>query len=173
MLLLALLPLIALLLYLDGQRYDPQLLELKPTTGGAATALFPERLAGLERVGQLRIFDRETLYEYINGHAEYYLGAGFEGLTVGEYGMGVDGQPQVVINLYHMGNALNAFGALAEEAGEQEPVQIGALGFGSGQGVNFIHGPYYVQLTLFSEGADPLEAAVAMAGHLQERVQGA
>ena len=39
--------------------------------------------------------------------------------------------------------------------------------------MNFIHGPYYVQLTLFSDGADPLAAAAAMAGHLEERIQGA
>ena len=43
-----------------------------------------------------REFDADSLYEYINGHAEYYLGAGFEGLSVGEYGAGEDGQPKLV-----------------------------------------------------------------------------
>jgi hypothetical protein len=173
LLLVALLPLIALLLYLDGQVYDSDLLDFrKAATGGGLSAdLFPDRIAGLDRAGQARRFDKDNLYEYINGHAEYFIGAGFRVLAVGEYGAGDDGQPRVVVNLYDMGGALNAFGVLANEAGDQAPVDVATLGFRGSQGVNFIHGPYYVQVSLFDPGLEPIEAAREMAAALAEKVE--
>ncbi len=175
LLLVALLPLIALLLYLDGQVYDPDLLDFRKaaTGGGSSTDLFPDRIAGLDRAGQLRRFDKDNLYEYINGHAEYFIGAGFRALTVGEYGAGDDGQPRVVVNLYDMGGALNAFGVLANEADDQAPVDVATLGFRGSQGVNFIHGPYYVQVSLFDPGLEPLAAAQDMAEFVAEKATAA
>lgn len=170
LLLIALLPLIAALLYLDGQHYDSDLLEFKTKSGGPGAQLFPDRLSGLDRAGQVRSFNKDNLYEYINGHAEYYIGAGFKGLTVGEYGIGADGQPRLVINLYDLGTALNAFGVLVNEAGEQTPVDIGSLGFRGKQGVNFIHGPYYAQLSIFDQETDALDAARELAGVLQQAI---
>ena len=101
LLLIVLLPIIALLLYLDGQVYDPDLLDFGPanSAGKADPQLFPDRIAGLERSGQIRWFDKGNLYEYINGHAEYFIGAGFQALSVGEYGADRDSEPKVVINL--------------------------------------------------------------------------
>jgi len=173
LLLLALLPLMGLLLYLDGQIYEADLVDLSGSAGTASPVLFPEQIAGLALSGQIRPFDADNLYEYINGHAEYYLSAGFQGLTVGEYGAGADGQPKIVINLYDMGGALNAFGVLVEEAGDQESVAIGTLGFRNDQGVNFIHGPYYVQVGLFDPATDAVAAATAVAERLAETVAGA
>jgi hypothetical protein len=172
LLLLALLPLIALGLYLDGQHYDAGLLDFQPAEQAAKghAGLFPERLAGQPRFGQVRQFDKENLYEYINGHAEYFIGAGFKGLSVGEYGDSGDGQPLVVINLYDMGGALNAFGVLVNESGEQASVELGALGFRSEQGVGFIHGPFYVQLSLFDKTLPLLDTAKDMAEALAAKV---
>jgi hypothetical protein len=172
LLLLGLLPLIAGLLYLDGQRFDTGLLDLSAGAPGAATDPFPDRVAGLERAGPVRHFDKDNLYEYINGHAEYFIGAGFRTLAVGEYGTGADGQPRVVVNLYDLGTALNAFGVLANEAGDREPEAVGALAFRSGQGVDFIQGPYYAQVSLFDPGLPALETARELAAHLAPRAGG-
>lgn len=170
-LLLAALPLIATLLYLDGQHYDPGLLDFKAAGNAESPAdRFPDRIGDMERAGQVRRYDADNLYEYINGHAEYFIGAGFQDLAVGEYGDAGDGQPRVVINLYHLGKALNAFGALVQESGDQAPVEVGALGFRSGQGVSFIQGPYYVQISLFDPQIDALPAARDMAAHLARQV---
>lgn len=169
--LLALLPLIAALLYLDGRHYDPDLLDFSGSgQGEPEVSLFPARLAGLNPFGQVRTFDQDNLYEYINGHAEYYIGAGFQGLAVGEFGGDAQSGPQVVVNAYDMDSALNAFGVLVHEAGEQDPVTLGALGFRSDQGVHFIHGPYYVQLTLFDPSIDALAAGRELVQGLAEQV---
>jgi hypothetical protein len=171
-LLLALLPLIAFGLYLDGQNYSGDLLEFRPNDSAASNTLLPARLGGQAAFGPLRQFNKDNLYEYINGHAEYYLGAGFVSLTVGEYGTGGDGQARAVVNLYDMGNALNAFGALTHEAGEQESVEIGQLGFRNEKGASFIHGPYYVQISLFDPLLPLLDMAREMADALAAQSSG-
>ncbi len=171
-LLIALLPLVALLIYLDGQRYDPDLVDFQtrdPATTPSAD-LFPEAIAGLTRTGQIRRFNKDDLYEYINGHADYFIGAGFRGLGVGEFAVPGSPQPQLVVNLYDMGTPLNAFGVLAEEAGNQESVDVGSLGVTSDRGLSFIHGPYYVQMSLFDTPVDPVETARVMANVLAKAV---
>jgi hypothetical protein len=127
----------------------------------------------MQRASQVRRFDKESLYEYINGHAEYFLGAGFRGLLVGEYGDAGDGQPALVVNLYDMGQPLNAFGVLVDEAGDQESVDVGTMGFRSGQGLSFILGPYYVQLSLFGDTLPAESAGTDLAGTLSKEVSDA
>ncbi len=171
LLLLGLLPLIAALLYLDGQNYDADLLDFSsPGKDTPVTTPFPERILGLNPTGQTRHFDKENLYEYINGHAEYFIGAGFQGLAVEEYGGDAKSGPQVVINAYDMDSALNAFGVLVQEAGQQQPLDIGALGFHGDQGVSFMHGPYYIQITLFDKALDATDAARDVAARLAETI---
>jgi len=171
--LIALLPVLALAIYLDGQHYDPDLVELKPRAADTLRAanLFPESLAGLQRAGQIREFGKDNLYEYIDGHAEYFISAGFRGLAVGEYGDTGNGQPALVVNLYDMGAALNAFGVLVDEAGDREAVDIGGMGFRVGQGLSFIHGPYYVQMSLFDATLSVDSAALELAANLAEQVK--
>lgn len=174
LLLLLLLPLFALLLFLDGQDDDPGLLDLQPKTGMGSVGRdpFPPRLAGLDRNGQARSFGADDLYEYINGHADYFIGAGFETLRVGEYGSDGGGAPRLVINLYGMGSGLNAFGVLVEEAGERPAVEVGDLGFRSGSGVSFVRGPYYVQVSPFDPAVDGLRAARELASTLDRGAAG-
>ncbi len=141
-------------LYLEGQHYDPGLLRLEGKTGkGEETAaLLPDSLGELRATGRVRRFNKDNLYEYINGHAEYYLSSGFRALAVGEYGKQADGQPDLVVNLYHMGQALYAFGVLMDEAGEgAQPVEAGSMGLLTSRGLNLIHGPYYAQFSTFNE----------------------
>ncbi len=160
--LIALLPLILVYLYLEGQDSDPGLLELRPAESQLAKAV-PTRLGGLERTGAVRHYGKDNLYEYIDGHAEYFIGAGFQGLTVAEYGRDAENQPQLVVNLYQMDSPLSAFGVLVNEAGSSASVELGTLGFTSDQGLSFIQGPYYAQLSLFDPALPALDLARALA----------
>ena len=165
LLLIAVLPLLALLIYLDGQQYDPDLVDFQTQAPGfqPSADLFPETIAGLRRMSQIRHFGKDDLYEYINGHAEYFIGAGFRGLGVGEYAAPESPQPNLVVNLYDMGTPMNAFGVLVDEAGDQESIEVGTLGFRNVRGLSFIHGPFYVQMSLFDTPVAPGEAAGVMA----------
>ena len=45
-------------------------------------ALLPATLLGRKQASKVRSFSRDTLYEYVNGHAEYYISAGFRALRL-------------------------------------------------------------------------------------------
>lgn len=166
-----LLPLIAALIYFDGQRYSSDLLDFEGKAGtySESADLFPDTLQNLPRFGQVRSFDQDNLYEYINGHAEFFLSAGFKALAVAEYAPEGASAPALVINLYDMGKPLHAFGVLMDEAASGEAVDVGTMGFAGGQGVNFIHGPYYIQLSTFGAIVQPLSAAREAAAELTRR----
>ncbi|MBF0142592.1 MAG: hypothetical protein HQL59_03935 [Magnetococcales bacterium] len=151
----------------DGRHFDPGLVDFKrPGEGGNHLAgLFPKRVGELQPLGTIRTFGKENLYEYVNGHAEFFLGAGFDSLAVGEFARpGTDRQaPAVTIDLYDMGTPLNAFGVLMDEAGETStPVEIGAMGFAGGKGVSAIHGRYYLKVASFTGAEVATEAAKTM-----------
>ena len=179
--LLALPPLIAAALYWQAQHYDHGLVELRAQgpSGGASSAAaalagrLPASLGGRERVGAARPFVRDNLYEYVNGHAEYYLAAGFEGLAVGEYGADAQGQPSLVVNLWDMGKPLHAFGVLMDEAGPDAAALTGdVLGFRTANGLSLAHGRYYVQLNTYAAGIDPAANVPGLIGALGPADQG-
>ncbi|MBF0296696.1 MAG: hypothetical protein HQL96_16045 [Magnetococcales bacterium] len=157
-LLLALLPVIAWGVWWDGQHYDPGLLDFKQAGARLSPLadLLPERIGTLPRVGEPRLFGKENLHEYVNGHAEFFISAGFAQLAVGEYGSG--GRPEVVVDIYEMGKPLHAFGVISQEGNPgARPVAIGEMGSREGRGLRFIVGSRYVKLTAFADNA-PLEA---------------
>ena len=176
--LLALPPLLAAALYWQGQHYDHGLVELRPSgVQSGATALvgrLPASLGGRQRVGMPRAFARDTLYEYVNGHAEYYITAGFEGLAVGDYGADAQGQPSLVVNLWDMGKPLHAFGVLMDEAAaDAAPLDGDVLGFRTANGLSLAHGRYYVQVNSYAPGIDPAASLGELLGALGPADQGA
>src|SRR5271169_3820288 len=103
LLLLGLLPLIAGILYFRGQKYDPALIDFKtaspqnvneplvspqtmqePRTLPVNQAVVHD-IAGFQNRGEPHHYTKENLYEHVDGHAEYFISAGFQGLTVTDY----------------------------------------------------------------------------------------
>ena len=149
--LVALLPLIAIIIYLEGQKYDPALIQFRPDeiTQETSVSLFPSDFEGLTRTGPPRLYDKENLYEYINGHAEFFIKSGFLKLHVADYIKGGSSpeQPDAVVDIYDMGKALHAFGILADEAGDAPlDLDVGSMGFQTTQGMNFIRDRYYIKI---------------------------
>lgn len=154
--LLAVLPIIALIVYREGQTYDPALLQFTSSdiSTGAETAFFPRTIEGFSRSGQVRLYSKENLYEYVNGHAEYFLSAGFIRLAVGEYvKTGTEpAQPDAVVDVYDMGKDIHAFGVLADEAGDDlSSLQDGVMGARTAQGMSFASGKYYVRIAAYDK----------------------
>lgn len=170
-LLTGLLPVILLLIYWEGQHYDPGLIQLQTDEQSETAISLPAELAGMPRFGQVRSYDADNLYEYINGHAEYYLSSGFRSLNVFEYAPEGEQQPQLVINLYNLSEPLFAFGVLMDElAPDAKPLELGTMAFMVEQGINLIYGPYYLQLSSFEEQLDLNAVGQALAQALQQAV---
>src|SRR5208283_699243 len=188
--LLGLLPCIAAVLYVRGQSYDPALIDFKTAEGalpqaassphqpvdkaGSAAVVkgmsTPESLrlsgvpeiAGFRLLGEEHRYTKENLYEHVDGHAEYFIGAGFMGLTVIEYAAAASktAQPDIQVEAYDMGKGIQAFGVLIDESGENpRAVSVGTMGFKTSGGVNFIKGRYYVKINAFNSKAPALKFA--------------
>jgi hypothetical protein len=96
--------------------------------------------------GPLR-YTPETLYEYVNGGAERYLGFGFRELVHVRYRLGDEPLAGVTLDLYDMGSELGAFGIYS--AGRPPGVEVrpwGTEGYRVGtiaaawRGALFVHG---------------------------------
>jgi PAS domain-containing protein len=115
----------------------------------------------------------DTLYEYLNGGAERYLGLGFEELLHVRYQRGDEPLAGVTLDIYDMGTALGAFGIYS--AARTPGVDIrpwGAEGYRTGpvaaawKGRVYIHGEVDDELPELIETLERLmsEAADRAAG---------
>lgn len=146
-------------------------MDYKGQQASALTGYLPANIDGLSRDGQPRVFTKDNLFELVNGHAEFFISAGFKQSAVAGYKIaGVDGgMPVINIDVYDMGTPENAFGVMTEEGAQAEAFDVGFMGVKTGESVMFIKGPYYVKVTAFANGVDNLPACAsavdkAMAG---------
>ncbi|UCG85516.1 MAG: hypothetical protein JSW71_16505 [Gemmatimonadota bacterium] len=83
-------------------------------------ALLPEQIDGWTRSDSVAIYDRETIFDYINGAGEVYRSYAFELVWVVTYTS--PESPAVTVELFDMGNPADAYGVFSysrerEEAG--------------------------------------------------------
>lgn len=122
----------------------------------ALLALLPE-VDGWTSVEAARSFFPDTLYEYINGAAESYIGYDFRELAVGEFKRSGSGTT-VTVEIYRMANDTDAFGIYsAERYPDNRTVDVGTHGYIEGEVLNFVQGSVYVKLLCF-EGGDETAA---------------
>ncbi len=156
--LLVFLPVAALFIYVKGQDYDPALINFSASESvmDSLSDFFPTEIDSLVRSGQIRRYTSENLYEYVNGHAEYFISSGFVTLAVGEYSINPKDDPDVMIDIYDMGKSIHAFGILSDESGGNiTDIHAGLTGFKTPQGIGFIKGQYYIKISSFSSAASP------------------
>ena len=63
--------------------------------------------------GEDRLYDRQGLYEYIDGGAELYISYGYERLFSRTFSK--PGQPSMIVDLFDMGSSRNAFGVFSQQ----------------------------------------------------------
>ncbi|MGD1009015.1 MAG: DUF6599 family protein [Candidatus Aminicenantales bacterium] len=111
---------------------------------GADLARFlPKEIAGWKPSREDRAFTRGTIFEYLDGGGETYLGYGFRRLLVREY---LDAAGSLLAaEIYDMGTAADAYGVFSNDPdGEDVPVGREAI-YGGGL-LRFWKGPYFVRL---------------------------
>ena len=107
-----------------------------------------ERNLGLQPDSPIAFYG-DNLYEYIDGAAGAFEDYDFVALVHRYYKRG---DAVITIDIYDMGEKLNAFGIYtAESSPNMHPVEIGALGHLEKGIVNFFQARYYIKLSAFSE----------------------
>ncbi len=84
--------------------------------------LLPQQISGWTRAESSVTYDRETIFDYINGAGEVYRSYGFGEVLVARYT--ASELPEVTVELFDMGNPADAYGVFSY-ARESEELGIG------------------------------------------------
>lgn len=138
-------------------RYNPAVFPIPSTLPGATSRPSPPTIpsdelllslpAGLSPMSSLEVFNAHNLYEKINGKAELYLSAGFQGLKSQRFRESGDSNSWMEVFVYNMGNAENAFAVFsAQRRKDAKPVELAQFSYKTKNAFFLLHGPYYVEI---------------------------
>lgn len=113
-------------------------------------------------------FYASDLYQYIDGGAEAYHMYDMVAMAHREY---KPKDAEVTVDVYDMGNALNAFGIYAaERSPDYRFITLGAEGYIDENILNFLQGPFYVKLSAFSDKQPTGPVLRAFADDISRRI---
>lgn len=120
----------------------------------------PKQVLDWKAAGQDAVYDRKTLYDYMDGGAEVYLAFDFRDVFVRKFADAA--QNEMNLDIYDMGSPAEAFGLFSCD--RQDPTA--GIGQGSEYGpglLRFWRGRYFVSITV-SGNEDKAEKAVLELG---------
>jgi hypothetical protein len=121
---------------------------------------WPFEISGWTWDQEDKVYNRETLFDYIDGAAEVFLAYNFQGASVHRYIKA--GQPDIVAEVYTMGSSQDAYGVFSLERQDPE-VNIGQGSEFGGSLLRFWKGRIFV--SVLGEGAGKeVESAVLSLG---------
>lgn len=113
------------------------------------TALLPQagQVKGWAAAEEAKTYDPDNLFEYIDGAAETYLDYGFVKLAACEFRPADGAKISVVVDIYDMGAADNAFGIYSNGAfPDANYIALGTEGYLTESSADFFKDRYYVKL---------------------------
>lgn len=147
-------------------------LVVRPALAGPSSAL-PAPIKGWQQVGATESYDRNNLYNLIDGEAEAVLTYAFAGCVNASYAPAGSNKPEVTIMVFDMTDPLNAFGLFGSDRISGTPVPIGAEGvFIKPSGLNFWKGRYVVRATILHPTPANVAALHAFARASAARITG-
>src|SRR2546430_1902795 len=81
---------------------------------------------GWKQVGTTRTYNRDNLFQLIDGEAEAVNAYAFKQEAHGEYGTGA--RPAITVDVYELADPLNAYGLFGSDRISGTPIAIGAEG---------------------------------------------
>ncbi len=130
--------------------------------------LLPESVNGWRQQGSDEIYNRDNLYEFIDGGAELYLSYGFQKLLHRNFTR--PDFPDIIADIFDMGSSANAFGVFMHSRGKADS----AFGQGSEyiQGfLNFWKGKYYVTILTMEETPESKQAVFKLGKFIDSRIK--
>jgi hypothetical protein len=114
--------------------------------------------------GKIEVFDKDTLFNHINGEAELYFPYGFDSLVSANYVSKKNQDLSIVADVYTMGSLLDAFGIYSNYRKPSNSwVMIGAEGFVSSSQLLFYQDRYFVRLQVSGETSLPQDTLLTYA----------
>ena len=91
-------------------------------------------------------YTKKTLFKHIDGQAELYFKYGFQKSVFGIYQSKKDRENQIELDIYDMGNVLQAFGVFSRFRNEDRPGGFGLDSYLDDRSALFCKGRYFVLL---------------------------
>jgi len=124
-------------------------------------------------VGDYYHYLPDNLYNYINGAADLFISYGFVKLAGAEYALGSGTRENAIIDIYDMGNKLNAFGVFQSKRDpESKSHPIGSGGFGGERYLFFYKDRYYVEIQAYVTAGKGKDIPVTLARKVAEGITG-
>ena len=93
-----------------------------------------------------RLYNKKTLFEHINGQAELFLKYGFQKSIFTIYQEKKNPDSQIELDIYDLGNVLQAFGVFSRFRNEDRPGGFGLDSYLDDHSAFFYKGKYYAML---------------------------
>ncbi len=93
-----------------------------------------------------RIYSKKTLFEHVNGQAVLYLSYGFQRSVFAVFQNGKEPENQIEVDIYDLGNVLNAFGVFSRFRNDDRPGGVGLDSSVDDRSFLFYKGRYFVML---------------------------
>lgn len=121
--------------------------------------LIPKQSGAWETDGEDAVYNRETLYDYMDGGAEVYLAFGFREVFSRNYKN--HGGVRITLDIYDMGSGAEAFGIFSSDRVDPEACigQDSEYGFGL---LRFWNGRFYVTVTAAADDEETEKAILEL-----------
>ena len=117
-------------------------------------SLLPRKLPeGWRQIGSPQVYNQKNLFNRINGQAELFFKYGFQKSVFALYQNKSNSKDQIELDLYDMGNVLQAFGIFSKFRGGDRPAGVGLESYLEDTSLVFYKGRYFVML--YATEADP------------------
>ncbi|MEJ2581704.1 MAG: hypothetical protein P8127_08735, partial [Acidobacteriota bacterium] len=118
----------------------------------------PHGVAGWQAVDEGQIYDTESIYSYIDGHAEVYMAYGMVRCLSRRY-RGPEGEPDIVLDLFEQASPADAFGVFTHDrdGADVEVGQGGRFRFGW---LSFWKGSWFGSVIAEGESEASTEAVI-------------
>jgi hypothetical protein len=145
---------------------------IPPARGCPLLPHSPE-IPGWKMIDKPYHYGPEDLYKYINGQAESFLAYGFVKLKGVNYALESGGEDTITVDVYDMGEKLNAFGMFQSKRGsEPSSSEIGAASYRTNGYLAFYKGRRYVEILSFVKDEQWKQQHIVIAQKVAEKIKG-
>ena len=125
--------------------------------------MLPDRIGSAKRISDITVYDRETIFDYLDGAGEVYNSYAFKEVAVAHYLQ--EGRPEIVLELFDMGTSEDAYGVFSYSR-EDEEIGIGGGYELRGSVLCFWQDCFYVCLTFEQPDSADRELLVTTARNI-------
>jgi hypothetical protein len=127
---------------------------------------------GFDGPAKVTAYNNVNLYEKIDGKADQYIEAGFQGLFTRLFTGEKDNAPVMELYLFDMGNAKNAFSIYSMQKRQGVESADGLeFGYKTSNSLYFACGKYYAEFIGFSESGELVKTMTQIAKDIQTSLQ--